>query len=539
MLFVNGLPVATLELKTDFTQSVSEAVEQYKKTRLPKDPVSKHVEPLFGFGSLGQEPKDDGVLVDESAAVKGLMRWVKLHPTNIGQKVQIIVEHFRSNVEGVLGGHAKAMVVTDSRKAAVRYKLAIDAYITKRGYPGLGTLVAFSGSVDDLDTGPDPFTEGSMNPDLGARDLRAAFATDDYKVMLVANQFQTGFDQPLLCAMYVDKRLSGVTAVQTLSRLNRTYRTPDGEKKGQPLVLDFVNDPEEIRGSFEPYYTDAFLETATDPNLVHDVSAKLDQLGIFTDAEVDQAADATIKGLGNNALAAALSPAKQRFKTRYQGALSANAGHGDQAAIDELDLFRHDVSTFVRLYDFMSQIVDYGDVDLEKRSIFLRLLERLIRADNFSAEIDLSEVALVGVKQVDIGRHDIGLGERTGLSGATQAGSGAKKDPKMVAFAEVIERLNDLFGDEDFTTGQKESFLEALLRTLLENEQLVTQAAANSTKQFLESPDLDDAVQTAVADNQGSHNKMADYFFSDSPRVAELIASVGTLVHLHAQDRAA
>jgi len=484
---------------------------------------------------IAEKVTSESVLVDESAATKGAMRWVKLHPTNIGQKTQIIVEHFRANVQGLLGGHAKAMVVTDSRKAAVRYKITIDAYLTKKGYTEIQTLVAFSGSVEDLQTGPDPFTETTMNPGLHGRDLRTAFAGDDYQIMLVANKFQTGFDQPLLCAMYVDKQLSGVTAVQTLSRLNRTYRTPDGEEKAATLILDFVNDPEEIRAAFEPYFTDAFLETATDPNLVHDISAKLDQVAIFTDAEVDACAAAIVGHTGHNALSAALAPAKTRFKQRYQSALVA----ADQAALDELDLFRKDVGTFVRLYDFMSQIVDYGDVGLEKRSIYLRLLERLIRPSNFTADIDLSDLTLVNVKQIDTGTQDIGLGERTGLTGTTRAGSGTKKDPKMVAFAEVIERLNQLFGDQDFTVAQKESFLQGLLRTLLDNEMLVTQAQANSKKQFLESPDLDDAVNGAVADNQGSHNKMADYFFHEGRSRVDLVALIGALVHLHAKDQAA
>ena len=200
------------------------------------------------------------------------------------------------------------MVVTDSRKAAVRYKTAIDAYIAKRGYTEIGTLVAFSGDVIDEETGPDPFSEKNMNVGLNGRDLRTAFGTDDYKVMLVANKFQTGFDQPLLVAMYVDKRLSGVAAVQTLSRLNRTYRAPSGERKNETFVLDFVNKPEEIQKAFGDYYVDAFLETATDPNLVHDLSSKLDQAGVFTDGEVDATADAWVKKKGNNALKAALSP---------------------------------------------------------------------------------------------------------------------------------------------------------------------------------------------------------------------------------------
>jgi type I restriction enzyme R subunit len=311
----------------------------------------------------GEDVQADEKLVDQSAATKGLMRWVKLHPTNIGQKVQIIVEHFRSNVEPLLDGHAKAMVVTDSRKAAVRYKKAIDAYLAKKGYSEIRTLVAFSGDVVDEDTGPGPFNEKNMNPGLDGRDLRTAFATDDFKVMLVANKFQTGFDQPLLVATYVDKQLSGVTAVQTLSRLNRTYRTPAGEVKSETFVLDFVNEPEDIRAAFEPYYIDAFLETATDPNLVHDLAVKLDQAAIYTDAEIDAAVDAWIKRAGNNALKAALGPAQARFKDRYVTALQTD----DNAELDALDLFRKDVGSFIRLYDFMSQIIDYGDTDLEKR----------------------------------------------------------------------------------------------------------------------------------------------------------------------------
>jgi type I restriction enzyme R subunit len=483
----------------------------------------------------GEEVQADDTLVDQAAATKGLMRWVKLHPTNIGQKVQIIVEHFRVSVEHLLDGHAKAMVVTDSRKAAVRYKQAIDAYIAKKGYSEIGTLVAFSGDIEDDETGPGPFNETNMNPGLKGRDLRAAFATEDFKVMLVANKFQTGFDQPLLVAMYVDKQLSGVTAVQTLSRLNRTYRAPSGEIKKDTFVLDFVNKPEDIKAAFEPYYTDAFLETATDPNLVHDVAVKLDQAAIYTDGEIDAAVDAWIKKAGNNALKAAVGPAQQRFKDRYVTALK----NEDKAEQDVLDMFRKDVGSFIRLYDFMSQIVDYGDTDLEKRSIYLRLLERLIRPETYTAEVDLSGVVLANVKQVDKGKTDISLGGRTGLKGVTAAGSGANRDPKMVAFQEIIERLNELFGDEDFTLAQKESFLETLLATLLDDDTLVTQAKANSATQFLESPDLNDAVVGAVLSNQASHTKMADFFFGEGQRPAELISMIGALVHLHAQEAAA
>lgn len=463
--------------------------------------------------------------VDQAQATKEVMRWVKLNPQTIAQKAAIIVEHFRENVAGLLDGHAKAMVVTDSRKAAVRYKLAIDSFIAKKGY-GYGTLVAFSGTVQDPESGPGDFTESSMNP--GVHDLRTSFRGDQYKVMIVANKFQTGFDQPLLCAMYVDRILSGVTAVQTLSRLNRTYRTASGTQKTAALaqVVDFVNEPEEIRKAFEPYFTDAFLETETDPNLVHDLAAKLDTAGIYTAAEIDQCAEAFVKGKGNNALAAAIDPGKKRFAERYQAALIDNGGEGDKAALAELDMFRKDVGSFVRLYDFMSQIIDYGDPALEKKQIYLRNLDRVIQPDNYTAPIDLSDVVLKQVKQIDRGRIDISLGARVGLSGITAAGSGEKRDPKMVAFQQVLDRLNDLFGSEDFTETQKVSFLETLLRTLLADESLVQQAKVNSAKQFVESPDFNDAVTGAVADNQGAHEKMSDYFFTNAPGRSHLISDI-------------
>jgi type I restriction enzyme, R subunit len=463
--------------------------------------------------------------VDQAQATKEVMRWVKLNPQTIAQKAAIIVEHFRENVADLLDGHAKAMVVTDSRKAAVRYKLAIDSFIAKKGY-GYGTLVAFSATVQDAESGPGDFSEATMNP--GVRDLRTSFRGDQYRVMIVANKFQTGFDQPLLCAMYVDRILSGVTAVQTLSRLNRTYRTPSGIQKTAAMtqVVDFVNEPEEIRKAFEPYFTDAFLETETDPNLVHDLAAKLDTAAIYTEAEIDQCADAYVSGTGNNALAAAVDPGMKRFAERYQAALIDNGGEGDKAALAELDLFRKDVGSFVRLYDFMSQIIDYGDPALEKKQIYLRNLDRVIQPDNYTAPIDLSDVVLKQVKQIDRGRIDISLGVRVGLSGITAAGSGEKRDPKMVAFQQVLDRLNDLFGSEDFTETQKVSFLEALLQTLLDDHSLVQQAKVNSAKQFVESPDFDYAVTGAVADKQGAHEKMSDYFFTNAPGRSHLISDI-------------
>lgn len=462
--------------------------------------------------------------VDQAEATMRVKRWVKLNPQTIAQKSALIVEHFRENVGGLLEGHAKAMVVSDSRLAAVRYKREIDKYVATKGYD-IGTLVAFSGSINDAEYGIEDATEASMNP--GAGDLRKAFQGDEFKVMIVANKFQTGFDQPLLCAMYVDRRLSGVTTVQTLSRLNRTYRTPSGQVKDTTMIVDFVNVPEQIQADFEPYFTDAFLETATDPNLVHDIATKLDTSGVYEPSDIEAVVDAWVKGKGNQALDSTFAPTLTRFHTRQANAAVAD----DKAELDALAIFNKDLGSFVRVYDFMSQIVDYGSADLEKRSIFYRLLSKRLHDRTDQDDIDLSSLSLVAVRQIDKGQTDLGLGDRVGLKGMTEAGSAEKKDPKMVALQEVIERLNDLFGADEFTASQPESFVRALIDRMMEDEALVQQARVNSVKQFAESPDFDEAVVDAVADNRGAHNKIADYFWSDAPGRPTLILALAKAFH--------
>jgi type I restriction enzyme, R subunit len=470
-------------------------------------------------------------LVDQSKATTGLMRWVKLHPTNISQKVQIIVEHFRANVESLLESHAKAMVVTDSRKAAVRYKLAMDRYIAEHGYDEVTSLVAFSGDVTDEDSGPDSFNETNMNPGLKGRDLRTAFGTNDYRVMIVANKFQTGFDQPLLVAMYVDKRLDGVVAVQTLSRLNRTYPKAG---KDTTYVLDFVNDPGQILSAFKPYYREAWLAAETDPNLIHDLRTKLDVAGIYTTAEIDSLVEAWVKRKGNNALSAAITPARDRFQDQYSKALAAD----DKAQIAALDLFRKDIGTFVHLYDFLSQIIDYGDTDLEKRSIFFRLLERRIRPEQLDQPVDLSGVELRQLRQHagETLELKLGAGDDPGLTGITAAGSKPRPDPKLARLAEIIERLNQLFSDEEFTEHQTTSWVESLVSALLANEGLMSQARQNSKAQFLDSPDLRDEVVGALMTNQSAHNRMAELFTADGKVQDELIRGLGELLYERAKN---
>ena len=304
----------------------------------------------FNLASGGQDW--DEREVERGEAMKGILRWVRLHPYTISQKVQVVVEHFREAVAPLLNGRAKAMVVVGSRVEAVRWKLAIDRYIKDYGYR-IGTLVAFSGEVDDTDSGPDPFTEAgaAMNPALRGRDIREAFATPEFQILLVANKFQTGFDQPLLCGMYVDKRLAGIQAVQTLSRLNRAHPGKD-----TTYILDFVNDPEEVLAAFRTYYDTAELAGVTDPNLVFDLRAKLDAAGHYDDNEVERVVAVELDPRASQGqLAAALEPVADRLLKRHRAATealtAARAREDDQAereALDELNvlvLFKRDLGT--------------------------------------------------------------------------------------------------------------------------------------------------------------------------------------------------
>ena len=217
-----------------------------------------------------------------------------------------------------------------------------------------------------------------------------------------------------------------------------------------------------------------------------------------------------------------MSPVQHDFARRYAQAKEAD----DRVTLNELDLFRKDVSTYVRLYDFMSQIVNYGDPYMEMLSIFLRLLERVIAESSWSAPVDLSDVVLVGVKHNKATAVDISLVGDGELKGITGAGTGARKEPKYVALQVVIDKMNDLFGADTFTASQVREFIDGLVATLMANADLVQQTKVNSKKQFMESQDFQAAVSDAVADNQTAHNKMADYFWSDGPGLHGVVVAL-------------
>jgi type I restriction enzyme R subunit len=468
----------------------------------------------FRLAQDGQSFSDEEV--EQSAAKKKLMGWVKLHPHNIAQKVQIIVEHFLQFVAPLLDGKAKAMVVVGSRKEAVRWKLAIDNYIKSKGYP-LGTLVAFSGDVNDPDSGPEPFNEKSttLNPGLKG-DIREAFKGDEYQILLVANKFQTGFDQPLLCGMYVDRRLSGIQAVQTLSRLNRCH-----QGKTTTYVVDFANEPADILASFKAYYETAELAEATDPNLILNLKAKLDAQGHYDEFEVDRVVKVLLDpNAKQSELVGALEPVAQRLMNAYKEARLAKR-HADEvndpeaakAAKDELDaltLFRSDMGTYVRFYTFLCQIFDYGNTALEKRAMFFKRLLPLLEFEREVPTVDLSKVVLTHhtLRNKGQARLDLAQGEAIPLPGLAPGG-GAVHDKEKALLSEIIAKLNELFTG-DLTEGDKVIYVGTVIKgKLLENKQLQEQATTNSKEQFSNSPDLVRAHQNAIMDVWDAHQEMS------------------------------
>jgi type I restriction enzyme R subunit len=468
---------------------------------------------------LAHEGQDyDEKTVERSAALKGIMGWVRLHPYNIAQKVEIVVEHFRSNVAPLLAGRAKAMVVVGSRVEAVRWQLAINKFITARGYK-IGTLVAFSGEVNDVGSGPDGFTENSfvLNPDLKGRDIREAFKGAEYQILLVANKFQTGFDQPLLCGMYVDRRLAGIQAVQTLSRLNRAHPGKD-----TTYVVDFVNDAADVLAAFKTYHTTAELSATTDPNLVYNLRAKLDATGHYDDFEVDRVVAVELNpNATQGELLKALEPVADRLLKSYkaaQAALKVAKEKNDEAAtksaredLNALILFKNDLGAFLRLYTFLSQIFDYGNTAIEKRAIFFKRLLPLLEFGREREGIDLSKVVLTHHHLKNRGKQamPLGAGETPKLDPITEAGSGLVHEEKNVYMGELIEKLNELFGGETSEQDQLRYVNGTLFGKVVESTTLQQQAANNTKEQFANSPDLKTELQNAIIASYDAHTAMS------------------------------
>lgn len=494
--------------------------------------------------------------VDSKKAKVKLNRWVRLHEYNISQKVKVIIDHYKEHVMGLLGGQAKAMVVTSSRKEAVRYKLAFDKYLSEHK-SSIAVMIAFSGEVEFHKNDPDSlalldqkFTENGMNPDLKGRDMRKAFDTDDYQIMLVANKFQTGFDQPKLCAMYVDKPLGGVECVQTLSRLNRQY---PGKAECGTFVLDFVNEPEEILESFQPYYQTAELADVSDPDKVFDLYEKLRASGIFTWKEVERFCEAFLaKSKSNAVVSNIVKPAVDRWQKRYSSAIEAyvlakdmfertkktrdavlianaeNSFKECKQEKDRLEIFKKDLGTFTRFYEFMSQIVDYDDKDLEKLSLYARYLRPLLREKMVEEDdINLDNVVMSHYRLSKIRQQDIELKEDAEgyeLESGSDVGSAKPKDKKEEFLSLIVARLNELFITDSLSDGDLINYAYTVRDKLVENDTVMKQIENNTADQALLG-DFPHAIDDAVMDSNEAHQEMMMQYLSN-PEVARGFARV-------------
>lgn len=460
--------------------------------------VLKNFTTYKAYYKLVQRSAERDPDVKKKEATIALARFMSLHPHNISQKVEVIVEHFRSSVRRRLDGKAKAMVVTRSRLHAVRFKRSFDAYVEQNGYADLKALVAFSGTVVDPDTGGE-FTEPAMNGGIPETQLRTEFAGDEYQVLLVANKYQTGFDQPLLCAMYVDKKLAGVQAVQTLSRLNRFHPGKD-----QTFVLDFVNEAGEIREAFQPFYEQTTVSEKADPDQFIQLQHELDEARVWTESELEAFAKvfyrpkASLTDREHEEIHRQLRPAEDRF-----------AAWDDEEARDK---WRGSLQAFVRLYAFLSQVMPYADRELEVRYSFGRLLlKRLPRGERDRVELD-GEVDLHSYRLARLGETDIALtsGEVGEVRGPTAVGT-RKATDEQVPLHEVIEILNERFGT-DFTKSDQ-LVVEQIIEDGKADAQVQARVAANSFENF--SLSIEETITGLMIDRMDRNQSLVTKFLNE------------------------
>ena len=449
---------------------------------------------------------EDDPNIPKKKGAKALAKFMSLHPYNIEQKTEVMVEHFRQKVQSHLGGRAKAMVVTASRLHAVRYMKAFEHYLAEHGYGDIHPLVAFSGTVKDPDTGIE-YTEPGMNIDsvtgnsISEKQLPIRFGSSDYQILLVANKYQTGFDQPLLQAMYVDKRLDGVQAVQTLSRLNR--KIPGKES---PFVLDFVNSAEDIYRAFKPYYDATSLQERSDPQQLETLKHELDAAQVYFWSEVEAFARVFYKPLEKQSSAdhaqmqLHLQPAADRFKNMRDE--------------EERSTFREKLKGFVDLYSFLSQIAPYTDASLEMLYSYGRFLLPHLPLDRDTDRVKLgNEVALqyYRLQRVHSGAIDLREGDAEGVKSPADVGTGKAKDERA-PLSEIIQVLNARFATG--FTEEDRLFFEQIKEKATKNTQVIQTALANPLDKF--QLGIRKFIEEFMIQRMGENDKIVTRYMDDT-----------------------
>ena len=412
---------------------------------------------------------DDDPHVERKKAARALARTLTFHEVNLRTKTEVMVEHFRTHVRHKIGGRAKAMVVTEGRLHAVRYKQAFDSYISEKGYKDIKSLVAFSGVVEDPEAPGKTYTETGMNGGIKESELPEHFDSHEYQVLLVAEKYQTGFDQPLLHTMYVDRKLTGLQAVQTLSRLNRACAG-----KEDTFILDFRNKPEEIYAAFKPYYEDTPTEPLTDAQHLYRLQHQIEETGLVFEEEVKAFCAVYFKGVRKESVKdhaemnGILDKAVKRFKQRDE---------------DEREETKALLVNFRNLYGFLSQVIPYQDSDLELLYTYLRfLLTKLPRREgggplHLEDEVELQYYRL---QKISEGQINLNAGDSKPLKGPGDVGTGEADE--RIRLSELIDILNERFGT-DFTQADQ-LFFDQIQEEAVESESLKKAAESNSMDDF-------------------------------------------------------
>lgn len=458
------------------------------------------------YFKLSKEIEDDPK-VNKKKASRAIARFMSLHPHNLAQKTEVMVEHFRQVVSKKIGGKAKAMVVSSSRLHAVRYKEEFDKYIQEKDYTDIKTIVAFSGKVIH-DFAPEGVTEVELNG-FSEKELPRKFASDEYQLLLVADKYQTGFDQPLLHTMYVDKKLSGVKAVQTLSRLNRMCAG-----KEDTFVLDFANDTDEILDSFQPYYELTSIKENSDPNYLYDLKGEIEKANVIWESEINNFCNVFFKSAKTlsvseqGKLNSYIDPAVERFKQLPKENSKDNV-IGTEVTQED---FKNTLQSFNRTYSFLTQIMPFSDVDLEKLFTYTKFLykklPRTSESDKFKLgdEVSLEYYRLQKIAENNIVMEDQGVYE---LEGGGSAGIRLSKEDQ-VALSEIIEVLNKRFSTE-FNTADK-LFFDQIEEELATDTKLQEQAKNNPIENFKFGFDdlFMDKLIARMEQNQDIFTKMMD-----------------------------
>ena len=463
------------------------------------------------YYKIAKSIPDDPEL-DTVAGVNAIRNFETLHPHNISQKTAIMLEHFCNVTIHKISGKAKAMIVTPSRLHAVRYLMEFKRQIQEKGYTDLDVLVAFSGEIEDDGVS---YTEEKLNKyksgeTIKEKQLPEAFHTDEFGMLIVAEKYQTGFDEPLLHTMFVDKKLSGVKAVQTLSRLNRTIRG-----KQDTFVLDFVNSAEDICKSFEPYYEETVLEEETDPNVIYDLKNTMDEFRVYQKMEIDRFADIFYSGKEQTAgdlgkLQGTVKPALDRFNA---------------LETDRQDLFKSTLARFNRIYAFITQVCRLFDKDIHKFSVYCKFLYTMLPKGG-SDKISVDDKVLLEYYRLEkdfegnISLESTSEGFRpiTGEAGRREK----TKDPLTV----IIDKINEKYGT-NFT--EMDKVLLQIENDYASEEKWRSYAKNNDRKTFmlLFEKDFPEMAATRYEQNEDFFVRM----FSDPDMMKQVMETIGTVLY--------